>query len=418
MNKVTKTLAALAVLALAAVLAAGAQAADEEKPKLRHPSYTLLGHDAPPAEDSPLNPNFVISQENRVLEGSLWYGNFIDDRLVGLDVGDVDGDGLNEMVFATPGQIFLSRRNGELLEQLAVHPVAPSLTVLSVDLYDTDGDGKMEIIVSAQMNNSGGSSLILSYNGGKSLDVLADYLPWYLRVVGPSGGRMLVAQKGGTTGNTAFTGNVMFASFAGGKLTVAQKVDLPFGVNLYNFNLGKMGRGSQNLIATVTFPEEHLRLYSGPTRNDLVTESAADYCGTVNHIKINTSNEAGREVEYLPSRIIIADIDGDGGNEVILAKNNQGGVPFMKNLRSFNRGLIEAMKVSNLTLTPFFTSMDMIPGPAVDYQLADFDNNGTNDLVVAVVINPGSGMMQSGRSRIIAYSNLYSAGATPGAGGR
>ncbi|MDR0354300.1 MAG: hypothetical protein LBJ64_00970, partial [Deltaproteobacteria bacterium] len=137
------------------------------------------------------------------------------------------------------------------------------------------------------------------------------------------------------------------------------------------------------------------------------------YCGTVNHITLNISGESGRAVEYLPSRILLADIDSDGANEVIVAKNNQGGIPFMKNLRAYNGGLIEAMKFSNLSLVPFFSSANLLPGPAVDYQLADFDNNGTKDLVVAVVINPGSGMLQDGRSVIVAYSNLYATGATP-----
>jgi microcompartment protein CcmK/EutM len=415
MHKTKTLLTAFALLALVTLFfSPAASAADEEKPKVRHPSYTMLGHDAPPAEDSPLNPNFVIAQENRVLEGSLWHGNYIDDRLVGLDVGDVDGDHRNELVYVTPNNVFLSRRNGELLEQIAGFSIPTTMRALSVDLFDTDGDGRQEIIVSCQLVGAGASSYVLSYDGDKALKVLGDYIPWYLRVIGSANSKMLAVQKSGTSGNNAYTGNVMYATFADGKISASQKVDLPFGVNLYNFNFGKMGASNQNLISTVTFPEEHLRVYSGPDRSSIVTESAAEYCGTVNYIRINTSSETGKDVEYLPSRIIVADIDNDGSNELILAKNNQGGIPFMKNLRAFNRGLIEAMKFTNLSLVPFFSSADLIPGPAVDYQLADFDNNGTRDLVIAVVISPGSGMMRSGRSVIISYSNLYSAQAEGG----
>ena len=83
----------------------------------------------------------------------------------------------------------------------------------------------------------------------------------------------------------------------------------------------------------------------------------------------------------------------------------------MKNIRSFEGGVIEAYKFSNISLVPFFSSTNMLPGPAVDYQLADFDNNGTKDLVVAVVISAGGGMLGYSRSVIVSYSNLYSPGA-------
>ncbi|MDR1109619.1 MAG: FG-GAP-like repeat-containing protein [Deltaproteobacteria bacterium] len=407
MNKTTEILSALAIIALAIVFSApGLMAADEEKPKVRHPSYTLLGHDPPP-EDSPLNPNFVIAQESRIVEGTLWHGSYINERLVGLDVADADGDGKNELVYATLNNVYFARRSGDVLEQLATFNVPSTQKILSIDFYDTDGDGRHEIILSCQQDGSGASSYVLSFSGQKELQVLGAYIPWYMRVFGGPGNRTLAVQKSATGSSSAYSGAVYFASFKDGKVTTSQKVDVPFGINLYNFNMGKLGPSGQNVIAAVKFPDEHLRLYSGNRRDDIITESAFEYCGTINYINIKTSVDVGKDVEYLPSRIIFADLDNDGANEVIVAKNNQGGIPFMKNMRAFNGGVIEAMKFSNLSLVPFFSSTNLLPGPAVDYQLADFDNNGTRDLVVGVIIAPGSGMLQQGRSVIISYSNLY-----------
>jgi hypothetical protein len=112
-------------------------------------------------------------------------------------------------------------------------------------------------------------------------------------------------------------------------------------------------------------------------------------------------------VEYIPTRILISDIDKDGANELIVAKNNQSGTRVFKNLRTFNSGIIEARKFVNLTLIPFFTSSNLLPGAAVDYQLADFDNNGSKDLIVGILIEPGSGMLEDARSIIFSYNNLY-----------
>jgi hypothetical protein len=398
--------AAATALAVCAVLVFSAVAsADDAQPKRRHPSYSLLGRDAPPA-DSPLNPNFVVSQENSVLEGSLWHSGYIPERLVGLAVGNMDENrSNNEMVYATQRNVYVVRRSLEVMEQLAVFNLPPKVESLSVDLFDVDGDGREEVILSAQQNDGSASSYVLSYDGTKNLAVKADGLKWYLRVVGARGAKFLAAQKSATTSNSVYTGKVVRASFQDGRILPGESVPLPHGVNLYNFNVGSLG-GSE-MIAVVRFPSEQLRLYAGPDDGDKIWESNEEYCGTVNSIKFLNYGDHNPQVEFLPSRLIIDDIDGDGVNEIIAAKNSQSGLQVMKNLRTFNGGLIEAFKFTNLSLVRFFSSLNLLPGPAVDYQLADFDNNGQRDLVVAVIIEQGSGMMVNSRSIIVSYSNLY-----------
>ncbi|MDR1487595.1 MAG: hypothetical protein LBT62_06370 [Deltaproteobacteria bacterium] len=383
-------------------------AADEEqKPKPRHPSYSLLGHDPPP-EDSPLNPNFVTTQESKVIEGTLWHSSYISERLVGLDIGDVTGSNLNEIVYVTLNTVYLSRRNGEILDQLATYDIPLTLKVLSVDLFDSDGDGRDEIFLSCQKEGSGASSIVLAYDGQKKLKVLADFIPFYIRAVLYNNVKTLAVQKSGTTPQSGYGGNVLTASFSGGKIVTSGKIPLPFGVNLYNFTSGKVGSKKTNMTLTVTPPYEHLTVYEGNSTNDFIWGSTENYCSTLNAIDLNASSENSTALEYIPSRILLFDIDKDGNNEVVVARNQQDGITSLKNLRSFNGGVIEALKFSNLSMVSFFNSTNLIPGPAVDYKLADFDNNGTTDLVIGVVIRPGSGSLKKdARSIIVSYSNLY-----------
>jgi hypothetical protein len=391
-------------------LAGSAEAADEkasDQPKSRHPSYDLLGPNPPPV-DSILNPNFLFSQESKVLDGTLWHGDSITELIVGLDVGDVNGDGLNELVYATRSTLYLGIRRGELLEELATWKAPRTVRVISVDLYDQAGDGRALIVVSAQSQNGGPASAILSYDGSKSLKTLANNIPWYLRAYGAAGSRLLAAQKGANNKTEAYRGPVVNATFDGKKLKTSGPVTLPFGVNLYNFNLGPLGQGAGSFIATVTFPDEHLRLYSGPAPSDMLTERKGIYGGTYNFIKFRTSSDTVQDFEYLPSRILFADIDNDGANEIIVAMNSVSGPNSMKNIRSFDGGIIEAFKATDISLSPFFSSLNLLQGPAIDYQLADFDNNGTKDLVVAVVVRASEGILGDSSSRIVSYSNLYS----------
>jgi hypothetical protein len=407
MLKTPKIFWALALALLAALVVAPNLVAADEKPSVRHPSYKLLGKDAPPI-DSPLNPNFVMSQESKILEGTLWHSSYLSEHLVGLDVADATGDGKNELVYLTTQNVYFARVANGVLEQLASYPIPKTTRGLTVDFYDINNDGRHEIIVSAQHDSGAASSYVLSYTSGqKTLNVIADNIPWYIRVYGNPGAKLLAVQKGTNSATSAFTGDVYQATFSDGKVNTIGKVGLPFAVNVFNFNVGELGNTRQRIVATVTFPEEHLRLYAGGSRDDFIAQASAEYCGTVNYVNLSTKKESGREVTYIPSRILYADIDNDGANEVIVAKNRQSGVSFMRNLRAFDGGLVEAMKFNNLSLVSFFSSTNLLPGPPSDYQLADLDNNGTKDLVVAVVISPGSGMMESGRSVIVSYNNLY-----------
>ena len=373
--------------------------ADDNSQQKRHPSYNMMGRDATQNPTSPLNPNFVEAPEARLSESGFWRSSYITESLIGLAVEDVDRDGQNEVIYASQRNIYVTRFTGGKLQHLAKYSVRPTDKIVSLDAFDVTGDGRMEIISSVQNEQKAAASIILSFNGSQ-LTPLAENLPWYLRVVGPSGSRFLAGQKAGTNRNTFYSGNVMRVKYDNGKITSLGQVGLPSFVNLFNFTMGRLGSGGLQMTAAIKFPSEHIFLFEDGKNQ--AWESKEEYGGTMNYLE--PSSGAGENIprEYLPSRILLADIDGDGQNELIVAKNDRGGVAFMSKLRAFSGGAIQAFKYTNMSLTPFFRTRSL-PGPGVDYALADFNNNGTLDLVVAVVTEQKSGMMAEGRSVIIAY---------------
>jgi hypothetical protein len=154
------------------------------------------------------------------------------------------------------------------------------------------------------------------------------------------------------------------------------------------------------MTAAIRFPSEHIFLYESKNR---AWESRAEYGGTMTYLApLNNRETSDRRREFLPTRLLIFDIDGDGQNELIVAKNDRGGVPFMSNQRDFSGGAIQAFKYQNLSLTPFFRTRTL-PGAVADIQLADFRNNGTLSLVAAVVPQSKSGMLSEAMSLIVAY---------------
>ncbi|MDL2226944.1 FG-GAP-like repeat-containing protein [Deltaproteobacteria bacterium OttesenSCG-928-M10] len=394
--KIAKFVLSLTFIALMFPLAALAQ---EEEGNKRHPTYTLMGRDAP-AADSPLNPNFVVAEESRLSEGGFWRSPYINESLVGLVVADIDGDGQNEVIYASTKTVTVTRFGGGKLGQLAKFTVMTTEVIASVDALDLTGDGRMEIICSVQNETFNPASKIFSFTGD-DLVVMADKIPWYLRVVGGPGGQFLAGQRASTDRKAVYAGKVMRMGFDGSQITSQGSVGLPSNINLFNFSLGRLGRSGIQMVAAIKFPTEHIFLFENGTER--AWESKEEYGGTMTHLlPANASVESNRFREFLPSRLLITDIDGDGQNELIVAKNDRGGVPFMSGQRAFTSGVIQAFKYTNMSLTPFFRTRTL-PGPAVDYALADFKNNGNIELVVAVVTEQKSGALKEGRSVIVSY---------------
>ena len=75
-------------------------------PSRRHPDYLLTGEEG--RNLSPLNPNFIAAVGAEEKEGSFWRSPSIPIAIVGMDIGDVDGDGKNEMVFSSRNTLYVA----------------------------------------------------------------------------------------------------------------------------------------------------------------------------------------------------------------------------------------------------------------------------------------------------------------------
>jgi len=385
----------IVLLALLTLIVPGALWAQNETDK-RHPKYNMTGRDA--QTPTVLNPNFVVAPEAGLKESGFWRSAYIPESLVGLVVADIDRDGQNEVIYASNRNLYVTRFSGGTLHQLAQYALPATDNIVSLDALDLTGDGRMELIISAQDDAKSAASQILSFSGS-SIEPLATKIPWYLRVVGSPDGRFLAGQKPGTGRNEFYTGQVMRMSFNGNKVSTQGRVGLPSFVNLFNFTLARLGNSGTQMVVAIKFPSEHIFLYEN---NHQIFETREEYGGTMTRLEQPNATADRSAKEYLPARILVADIDGDGQNELIVAKNDRGGIPFMSEQRGFTSGAMQAFRYTNLSLTPFFRSRTL-PGPGVDYALADFNNNGSLDLVVAVVTEQKSGMMKDGRSVIVAY---------------
>jgi hypothetical protein len=103
---------------------------------------------------------------------------------------------------------------------------------------------------------------------------------------------------------------------------------------------------------------------------------------------------------YIPARILTRDFDGDGLHEVIIHKNYST-VEVFEKAKSFEKGEIYDLVWDESRLITGWKTRET-PGYISDYQIKDADNDGEEELVLAV-INPGSMLDRTSTSNIFFY---------------
>jgi hypothetical protein len=104
---------------------------------------------------------------------------------------------------------------------------------------------------------------------------------------------------------------------------------------------------------------------------------------------------------YIPGRVLVRDLDGDGLNEVIINKNDTSGTRLFEHIRSFDSGRIHDLVWEEDGLTLNWKTRET-KGYISDFQVKDVDNDGEPELVVSVV-DSGTATTRTGTSKIYFY---------------
>ena len=100
--------------------------------------------------------------------------------MLGSGIGDVDGDGQNEIVIADPGNVYVYRVTENKLTKLAEYS-AKTLEIKAIDVAKVRKQGPSRIYVTAQ-NRGSIASFVLEFRNGTLVPIVTDF-PYYLRVI-------------------------------------------------------------------------------------------------------------------------------------------------------------------------------------------------------------------------------------------
>ncbi len=250
-------------------------------------------------------------------------------------VGDVNGDGDDEILVLTSWGLQLFSTKDNAIKQIADAKLPSTIVSHAVNLADLDGDGKDEIYISGT-DGLYVSSMIMKYEATGGLQIVTQYIPWYLRpLFVPGKGWQLAGQKRGVERINLVSPGVYLVSFdAEKKIIQGERLALPASVNLFDFVYADLdGDGFYETI--VVDQKEKLRVYTpgnelmwvsqknfasskiylGPSRGDATLKNSMR--------NFSPDEDAERDLIFVPARIIVTDINKDGKEEIVVSEGQK-----------------------------------------------------------------------------------------------
>ncbi|GBC62529.1 hypothetical protein DENIS_3501 [Desulfonema ishimotonii] len=318
--------------------------------------------------------------------GPAWRSRNFKMEIRNISLGDVDNDGSIEVAFMDQKQILVYRYRDDRFIKVAKVETDVNDRLLSLDVADINGNGRAEIFVTCLNKNTNFlKSFVLEWNGTR-LQKIVENAKWYFRVVDvPGRGKVLMGQQRSV--RRIFLAGVDEMNWNGTGYISATTVALPGWANVYGFNYGDVTNTGQEM--TVAFSERDYLRVIGPD-GSTEWESPEEYGGGLTYLESpdeaasSLSDHKETKRRYLPQRILIADVDNDGKNDVLVGKNRDSANRLFAKLRFFKGGLIECLGWDEFGLYPKWKTRE-ISGTLSDYAVGDIDNDGRNELVFSVI---------------------------------
>lgn len=309
-------------------------------------------------------------------------------------LGDVDGDGKNEILLIDDHNLWIYRRVGDTLDLLWKEEGVITDEHLYVDVGDINGNGIPEIYVTRMM---GGrlDSYVLEYSG-KGYKKIASHVPLFLRVVKDEEGPILAGQGG--DGEEGFRGEVFRLTWQKGDIAKEGTLDLPKGTNIFGFTYADI-EGRRGLIRLDE--KDHLVVYVKEGEWKRVWKSEDYFGGTINTMKVGLSPEEAR-LEDIKGRILFMDLNGDGVGEVIVNRNISTLTRYVKGLKSYEKGEVVDLEWDGKGLEESWKTKTL-NGYVGSPLIGDFDNDGGKDLVILLVEGAGT-LKRSVSTTILSYN--------------
>jgi TolB-like protein len=358
-----------------------------------------------PAEGKahPLNPAFT---QTRGMSSSgegqgFWKSRNYNHLINSIAVGDVTSDGLFETVVATPGKIHIYRFTQGQQQTVAEIEAGRFVRNISVDIADINGNGTAEIFVTAfSVGLNALQSYVLEYDGQRFRPIVENSRYYYSVIEHPIFGRRLFGQQQISTESTPFDAPVSEMQWLSGEYAPARRI-LPARLgNVLGLAFGDILNDGSEAIAALN-RDDFMQLLSP---NGKVQWTSSDtYGGTTLYFALPPPSPGDAAHQFfLPTRVRNVDLDGNGKSEVLVASNQDSAGRKLEQRRFFGKGKVEALVWDGIGLASAWSTREL-SGRVQDFLVADFNNDGVQNLLVAIVTKEGATIFTDAQSALVAF---------------
>jgi TolB-like protein len=342
-----------------------------------------------------------ITPKDLVLQSpNMWKSANYKYLINGMAIGDVDGDGRSEIVAVSPDEIYVYRLEKGQLREITRQDVGSERYNIGVDVADINGNGRAEIFVTALTRPKNVVRSYVKEFDGKVFVEIAQDLPWFFRVTDlPARGRILLGQEARLY--APYRGRLYEMQWDGGAYLPGNPIITPSEqVNVLGVALGDvLNNGEETMVA---IDRDNRIVITSPSGEALWT-SGDKYGGSTLYVNGEKTDQGQEENPiYLPTRILIRNSPDDKDKSQVIAVNNHEVMGMRWNRRDFTNAQIEAFAWDGVGLAPAWSTRKMA-GFIRDVQVADFDDDGRQELVIALVTKSGSIVLTTPKSTLIAY---------------
>ena len=355
---------------------------------------------------SVINPDFINAARPLDRKG-FWMSPKFSLEFRGMDIGDVTGDGLNKVVIIDTHNVMIYQKKDNEFSLIQKIPGRSSENYIAVDVADIKKSGIKQIIVTNMLRNSV-DSFVLEYRDGKFIKI-ASKLPWFMRVINTDSGPILLGQIQGT--DKPFNNPIHEIVWEDGQFKEGKKMKIPVGLSVYGLTIDSLGTaGGEKVIAldendylSIFEPTDKplIRLQTFGGSKERLWKSDEVYGGS-NTVLINDNllvDDENRST-YINLRILTVDMKNDGKKEIIIVRNMSSVGRLFKNVRLFTSSEVYDLEWDGLGLIENWKTRK-INGYVADYQFKDIDNDGQNEIVLALVLSVGPSITD--KSVIVSY---------------
>jgi TolB-like protein len=336
--------------------------------------------------------------EARETQQKFWKSANFKYLINGVALGDVDGDGKIETVAATPHSVVIYRSEGGRFQPIAQIDESNNRNLTAVDIADINDNGVAEIFVtSLNSKYTSLNSYVLEYDG-KNFVKIIDGTFWYYRVTDtPTRGKILLGQKSRI--GKPFSGAIYEMSWQNGEYVPADDVKTPGQTNVMGLTIGDVLNNGQETIVAYR-DNDRIRIID--SSGDIVWDSAEPSGRSM--LWYNLPRDDRGQVEnkkYYPLRLVVRQRKANKESEVITVKNHDasgGKIGY----RYLTKTQIEAFRWDGVGLAPSWKTRE-ISGYIQDFIVGDFDNDGQDELIAALIIKEGRVVLTEPKSTLIGY---------------